>query len=173
MGVHFAIRDFQADDFDTLWRIDQVCFPAGISYSRAELRFYMRRRASFALVAESVWNGEDAVSGTGQGGSSPASVAGFSVVGFIVAEGPGARGHIITIDVLAPARRSGVGSLLLRAAEERLVRLKCAAVDLETAVDNISALAFYKRHGYSVIRTSPRYYSNGVDALVMEKRLSS
>ena len=46
------------------------------------------------------------------------------------------------------------------------------AVGLETAVDNISALAFYKRHGYSVIRTWPRYYSNGVDALVLKKDLN-
>jgi ribosomal protein S18 acetylase RimI-like enzyme len=38
-------------------------------------------------------------------------------------------------------------------------------------VDNISALSFYKRQGYTVIRTLPRYYSNGVDALVLEKAL--
>ncbi len=43
---------------------------------------------------------------------------------------------------------------------------------LETAVDNLAALAFYKRHGYSVVRTWPRYYSNGVDALVMKKELA-
>ena len=43
---------------------------------------------------------------------------------------------------------------------------------LETAVDNLAALSFYKRHGYNVIRTWPRYYSNGVDALVMKKELS-
>ena len=83
--------------------------------------------------------------------------------------GPPGSGHIITIDVIAPARRFGVGSLLLRAAEDRLHAADCRAVELETAVDNLSALSFYKRHGYSVIRTFPRYYSNGVDALVLEK----
>ena len=82
-----------------------------------------------------------------------------------------ARGHIITIDVIAAARRFGVGSLLLRAAEDRLISAGCRAVELETAVDNVSALSFYKRHGYSVIKTFPRYYSNGVDALVLEKEL--
>jgi ribosomal protein S18 acetylase RimI-like enzyme len=45
-------------------------------------------------------------------------------------------------------------------------------VGLETAVDNLGALSFYKRHGYHVIRTWPRYYSNGVDALVMKKDLA-
>ena len=42
-------------------------------------------------------------------------------------------------------------------------------VRLETAVDNSSALSFYKRHGYDVLRAIPHYYSNGVDALVLEK----
>ena len=94
------------------------------------------------------------------------------IAGFIVAEaGARARGHIITIDVIAAARRFGVGSLLLRAAEDRLILAECRAVELETAVDNISALSFYKRQGYTVIRTLPRYYSNGVDALVLEKAL--
>ena len=50
-GVSFSIRDFQPTDFDMLWRIDQECFPAGISYSQAELRAYMRGRGSFTLVA--------------------------------------------------------------------------------------------------------------------------
>jgi ribosomal protein S18 acetylase RimI-like enzyme len=47
----------------------------------------------------------------------------------------------------------------------------CRAIYLETAVDNAAAIAFYKRHGYDVIKTVPRYYSNGVDALVLEKNL--
>ena len=150
-GVPFTIRDLQPTDFDTLWRIDQSCFPAGISYSRAELRFYMRRRGSFTLLA---MNDADQ-----------------AVVGFIVAEGDRGSGHVITIDVIGAVRRSGVGSLLLGAAENRLRAAQCHSVELETAVDNVSALSFYKRQGYSVIKTFPRYYSNGVDALVLEKAL--
>ena len=83
----------------------------------------------------------------------------------------GSTGHIITIDVVAADRRSGVGSQLLRAAEDRLRAMGSSAVGLETAVDNVSALSFYKRHGYSVVKTWPRYYSNGVDALVLVKNL--
>jgi ribosomal protein S18 acetylase RimI-like enzyme len=64
-----------------------------------------------------------------------------------------------------------VGSQLLHAAEDRLRAAGSDAVGLETAVDNLAALSFYKRHGYSVVRTWPRYYSNGVDALVMKKEL--
>jgi [ribosomal protein S18]-alanine N-acetyltransferase len=173
--VPFIIRDFQASDFDTLWNIDQTCFPAGISYSRAELRLYMRRRASFTLVAvnEEARESDDSPSATKKDQSLPGSgLSDAAIAGFIVAEaGARARGHIITIDVIPSVRRAGVGSLLLRAAEDRLISVECRSVELETAVDNLSAIAFYKRHGYSVIRNLPRYYSNGVDALVLEKTL--
>jgi ribosomal-protein-alanine N-acetyltransferase len=149
--VPFVIRDFRPQDFETLWQIDQECFPPGISYSRQELKVYVRRRGSFTLVAT--------------------SSADDKIAGFIVAYG-GLTGHIITIDVIAAARRSGVGSLLLRAAEDRLREAGSKAVGLETAVDNAAALAFYKCRGYHVVSTWPRYYSNGVDALVMKKNLS-
>jgi ribosomal-protein-alanine N-acetyltransferase len=154
VAVPFAIRDFKPEDFDTLWRMDQECFPSGIAYSRPELKSYVRHRDSFTLVAH-----EDAPE------AKDAKIAGFIVAHSAV------TGHIITIDVLPAARRSGVGSMLLQAAEDRLRAAGSKAVGLETAVDNISALSFYKRHGYSVIRTWPRYYSNGVDALVLKKIL--
>jgi len=148
-GVPVTVRDYRPEEFETLWRLDQECFPPGISYSRIELKAYMRKRGSFTLVAAD---------------------ANDTISGFIVAHG-GNTGHIITIDVVAGARRVGVGSLLLRAAEERLREAGSQVVSLETAVDNVSALSFYKRHGYSVVKTWPRYYSNGIDALVMSKEL--
>ena len=158
VAVDFTVRGFRREDFDTLWRIDQSCFPPGISYSRLELNVYIRRRGSFTLVAT----------------RGPASAPNADIVGFTVAEsGRRDTGHIITIDVVAAARRSGVGSQLLRAAEERLRAAGCQTVVLETAVDNLSALAFYKRHGYSVVKTWPHYYSNGIDALVLEKDLAA
>jgi ribosomal-protein-alanine N-acetyltransferase len=171
--VPFTIRDFQPADFDSLWQIDQDCFPPGISYSRAELRFYIRRRASFTLLAVAANPNPQHSQGKLNKNSPPNPIANSPVAGFIVAEAVRGSGHIITIDVIAAARRSGVGSLLLRAAEDRLRQSRCRAVVLETAVDNISALKFYKLHGYSVIKTHPRYYSNGVDALVLQKDLPS
>lgn len=122
----------------------------------------MRRRGSFTLVVTEDKTGAAAAIPSAQG----------DVAGFIVAETDGrASGHIVTIDVVRTARRSGVGSLLLQAAEDRLRVVGCLSIELETAVDNLSALSFYKRHAYSVIKTFPRYYSNGVDALVLRKGL--
>src|SRR5215467_1261714 len=104
-----VIRDYKPEDFESLWRMDQECFPAGISYSKQELRGFMRHRGSFTLVATN--ENEE-------------------LQGFIVAHCRG-LGHVITIDVGLGARRSGVGSLLLRSAEDRMRAAGCTAVELE------------------------------------------
>jgi ribosomal-protein-alanine N-acetyltransferase len=171
--VPFALRDFQPTDFDTLWRIDQSCFAPGISYSRAELKFYMRRPGSFTLVAVEAARAAAASPDSPGLQNEHSATTNSATAGFIIAEGTRGSGHIITIDVISAARRAGVGSLLLRGAEERLSAADCRSVELETAVDNLSALSFYKRHGYTVIKTFPRYYSNGVDALVLTKDLKA
>ena len=151
--MDFVLRDADSRDFETLWRIDQACFAQGIAYSRRELAAYMAMRGAFTIVVTD----ED-----------------VQILGFLVAAlRRGGIGHVITIDVLKDVRRLGVGSLLLNAAEERLRKLSCHTVSLETAVDNHSALVFYKRHGYFTVNTIPRYYSNGVDALVLQKDLLS
>lgn len=151
--VDFTLRDYRPEDFEALWSIDQECFPPGIAYSKRELAIYIRRRGSFTIVAV------------------PAGTQPSPIAGFIVAEANRGMGHIISIDVLPFSRRLGLGSTLLETAENRLAALQCRNVVLETAVDNQAALGFYKRHQYSVLRVSPRYYSNGVDALVMGKSL--
>src|ERR1700752_4251703 len=105
-----VVREFRSDDFETLWRLDQECFPPGVAYSRRELKAYIRSRGSFALVAI---DGDDK-----------------EAKGFIVAHS-GSAGHIVTIDVSAQARRAGVGTLLLRAAEDRLRASGARSVGLE------------------------------------------
>jgi [ribosomal protein S18]-alanine N-acetyltransferase len=161
-SVLFRIRPFQQADFETLWRMDQVCFDPQLAYSQPELAFYMSRPGSFTLVAE----GEGSEAGTN--GSSAGRI-----LGFIVAEArrKTKTGHVITIDVVPETRRSGVGSALLGAAEEQLLQAGAAIVTLETAVNNTAAIRFYKQKRYFVEKTVPAYYSNGLDALVMRKEL--
>jgi ribosomal protein S18 acetylase RimI-like enzyme len=148
--VPFRIRQFKKADFDTLWRIDQICFDPKLACSRPELAFYMRRPGSFTLVAE------------GDAG----------IQGFVVAETRRKTGHIITIDVVHEARRAGVGSALLQAAEEQLLQSGTASVELETPVNNDAAIRFYKQKGYFVEKTIAGYYSGELDALVMTKELA-
>jgi ribosomal protein S18 acetylase RimI-like enzyme len=160
--VSFSLRPFRKADFQTLWSIDQICFDPQLAYSRMELAFYMKRPGSFTLVAEA--EGE------------PAGNADARILGFIVAEVGRAKhglkfGHIITIDVVPEARRAGVGSALLDAAERQLAHSGASSVLLETAVNNAVAFRFYKQKGYFVEKTAPGYYANQLDALVMRKEL--
>jgi [ribosomal protein S18]-alanine N-acetyltransferase len=163
--VKFSLRELRPDDFETLFQIDQQCFAAGMAYSRMELSTYIRGRNSFTLVAEREGSPEET--------STPTSDA-ASILGFLVAHSsPRGEGHIITIDVLPAFRRSGMGTSLLRAAEDRLRAKNCQAVRLETAVDNRAALSFYKRQGYYVAGAITGYYPNSMDALVLVKDLLS
>ncbi len=150
------MREFRRPDFDVLWRIDQKCFVPGIAYSKRELASYIARQGAFTIV-----------------GQAPEQDAQdfFGIGGFIVAEAHRRVGHIISIDVLPQYRRAGLGSKLLLAAEERLLAIPCQSIKLEAAVDNASAIAFYKRHGYNVVGTIPRYYPGGLNAFVFQKDL--
>ena len=104
-GVKFKLRDFQRGDFETLWKLDQECFPEGIAYTRFELAAYMKRSGSFTVVAE----------------------AEMEILGFIVAEANRRGvGHIVTVDVSPATRRFGIASELLRVAENRLQGLMWA-----------------------------------------------
>src|SRR3954454_18336994 len=159
------VRPAAAEDFETLWQIDQNCFPTGIAYGREELQWYMKLPRAFALVAES-----------------KGKIVGFVLVSIAQVKakkrGAGASestiesvGHVITIDVLAKWRRDGVGSKLLAQAEDQLRQEGCRTVLLETRVDNDSAIRFYKKHGYTILRTIPRYYMGQLDAFLMGKKL--
>ncbi|MGA9930325.1 MAG: N-acetyltransferase [Terriglobales bacterium] len=171
-GVSFRIRQFETADFDALWRIDQACFDPQLAYSPRELAFYMRRPGSFTLVAESADVRNKSRSDGPNNGGPPAENPGVAILGFIVAETRRRTGHVITIDVVEEARRAGIGSALLHAAEEQLVRAGARAVALETPVNNAAAIRFYKQKGYFVEKTVTGYYSNQMDALVMTKDLA-
>ena len=156
--MKFQLRDYRPGDLEALWRIDQQCFEPAIAYSLDDMQAYLAQPGTFALVAEPPNGG--------------------AAAGFIIAQAVARRrsaaplGYVITIDVLQAARRSGLGSVLLTAAEERLIRAGCQKVALEVAVNNAAALDFYQRHGYATVATHPNYYSNGLDAYKMEKALS-
>ncbi len=154
--MEVRLRDAAKQDFDELWRIDQQCFEPGISYTRRELAWYMDLRGSFTLVGE----------------TRTSARAKWKISGFAVGQQPRrALGHIVTIDVLPEARRSGLGTRLMKEIESRLQEEGCETIFLETAVDNVAAIKFYKRLGYFVVKTIPRYYLDKIDALMMSKEL--
>jgi ribosomal-protein-alanine N-acetyltransferase len=145
------LRSYRASDFETLYRIDQVCFPEGIAYGRFEMKVYLRAEGSYCLLAES----------------------GGNVAGFILAELAPDEGHIITLDVLEDYRRQGIGSLLLSAAEKEAVSRGGMRMVLETATTNKAAIALWRKHGYRQLVTIEDYYGRGRDAFRMGKELGA
>jgi ribosomal-protein-alanine N-acetyltransferase len=168
-GLAAGIRDYCAADFDRLWAIDQRCFPPGIAYTQMELHSFIARRNAIVLVAEFA-----AESSAGfESGESVPDLA-DRIAGFVVAH-PVRRkyGRILTLDILPEARRSGLGTKLMIACENRLRSLGCSEIYLETAVNNQAALRLYFSLGYQVLRTLPEYYtSHALDAFQMGKRLT-
>jgi [ribosomal protein S18]-alanine N-acetyltransferase len=144
------LREYVPADFEQLWSLDQRCFPREIAYSREELAYYLRSPGAVCLLA-----GENK------------EVTGF-ILGHRTRED---AGHIVTLDVDAQYRRVGLGSTLMEAVENRFRSAGCESALLEVAVNNDAALKFYKKHGYSVLKTLRRYYPGGLDGLLMGKRL--
>jgi hypothetical protein len=35
------VREYHPADFESIWELDQACFPPGIAYSRSELRAFL------------------------------------------------------------------------------------------------------------------------------------
>ena len=144
-----TLRDFGDADFETLYAIDQACYPPGIAYSRRMLRWYLRLPNAECIVA----------------------AAGPEIAGFILTDFEASEGHIITIDVLSNRRRGGIGSALLREAERRLAAKGVREVTLETATTNEAGIAFWQRHGYRTMGVIPRYYQGRHDAYFMRKTI--
>jgi len=151
------LRDYSPADFETLYEIDQACYARGIAYSRAMLRWYLRQHGSFCVVAEA--------------GAEPESGAGLIIAGFLIAQGDGDAGYIVTIDVLEGQRRGGVGTALLEEAERRLVLTGVRYIELQTATNNEAGIAFWQRHGYRSSAVIPGYYLGRIDAYEMFKEV--
>jgi [ribosomal protein S18]-alanine N-acetyltransferase len=154
------LRDATAGDLAALHALDQVCYPPGIAYSKAEMRYYLRRPGALGIVAD------DAREDAQEDGQ---------LLGFAIAEavryGKVRGGHVITIDVAPAARRQGVGTTLMNALESRLTLAGVTLLRLEVAVDNGVAQQFYTGRGFAAKETIRGYYLGKLDALVMEKEL--
>ncbi len=145
----FHLRIYEPGDFETLYEIDQACYAPAIAYSRRDLRSYLRLPGAECVVA----------------------VASMGIAGFCITARDAAEGHIITLDVIQACRRHGAGSLLVAEAERRLAAGGVGKVSLETATDNIAAIAFWQKHGYRSLSVLKRYYPNGLDAWAMSKTI--
>ncbi|HLW99126.1 MAG TPA: N-acetyltransferase [Candidatus Acidoferrales bacterium] len=146
-----SLRPFADSDFEKLHSLDRACYRPGIAYSKSMLRWYLRLRGGLCIIAE--------VEG--------------QIQGFILAETEPPEGHIITLDVAEPFRRTGIGTALTEAAEKMMAGRGVSLVGLETATDNEAGVAFWKMRGYRTVGVIPRYYLDRVDAWFMRKVIAA
>jgi ribosomal-protein-alanine N-acetyltransferase len=149
--MEFRLRDYSPSDLESLYEIDQACYARGIAYSRRMLRWYLNQRGSLCIVAQGMGEAQ--------------------IIGFLIADHCGEEGYIVTIDVLAGNRRSGVGTALLQETETRMAKLGVRYIELQTATNNEAGVAFWQRHGYRQFGISPGYYLGRIDAYEMKKDL--
>lgn len=76
-----------------------------------------------------------------------------------------------TIAVVPEYEGRGIGSALLAELIRESRRRHAADVLLEVRADNPRAQQLYRRYGFEQIHTRPRYYRDGVDALIMRLQL--
>jgi len=147
-AMALTLRSYEPHDFASLHRLDQACFPAGISYSKTTLHYFLTLASADCVVA----------------------VEGNHIAGFVLSEENPPLAHIITLDVAEKLRRNGIGTALLQQLESNLSARGVRSVLLETAIGNAAAVAFWQRHGYRIEATLKRYYLGRLDAYEMRKR---
>jgi ribosomal protein S18 acetylase RimI-like enzyme len=147
--VEFKLRTYVPADFETLYEIDQACYPPEVAYSRRELRAFLRFPGAGCVIAE----------------------ASGKIIGFCLTTHRDGQGYIVTIDVLESHRGQQAGSLMLAESERRLAANCVSEIALETAADAESVVAFWLKHGYRKRGLKRGYYPGGRDAFAMAKRL--
>ena len=149
-----VIRALGQADLDAAFALDQICFPPGIAYSQAELRYFAAKTNSYAIVAEKAGR----------------------MAGFLIAEWNARTqrkpAHVVTIDVNPAQRRSGVATRLMDTAEAYYLATGCSALSLEVAVDNVGAQSFYAQRGFIIAGRRAGYYNDVLDAFTMRKLLA-
>jgi ribosomal-protein-alanine N-acetyltransferase len=146
------LRGFQMQDLTELHKLDQVCFPREIAYSRAQLRYFLTHPQCSCWIAEQPQD----------------KLAGFVIFERASRQGR-PSGHIVTLDVDPGERRHGLGTLLMQTAEEQMRQEGAGVLTLEVAENNSAARQFYRSLGFVTRGRIAKYYGGRVDAEVMEK----
>lgn len=139
------IEKMQPEDLEAVLRIETASFTE--PWSREMFLAELIPGISLALVT---WSEEN------------------TILGFLCGSIVAGEFHISNVAVEPEARRQGVGSKLLLSALAQASRQGAKTASLEVRVSNLTAQAFYRRFGFTVVGRRRRYYTEPVeDALIM------
>lgn len=136
------IRKVKTDDISPISEIEQVCFKDPFpSYFLSQLA---DANADTFIVA--VMSGK--------------------IIGYAVIDKWPDQEHLVSIAVSPESRKKGVGQALL---DDLVDKMQTGSVKLEVRRSNKAALDFYRKNGFIQTGVSHSYYTDGEDAIQMEK----
>ncbi len=129
MPDEIIVRPYTSPDEDAVVALWERTFPDDPPWNepRAMIRRKLRVQPELFLVAKA---------------------EGDRLVGTVLAGFDGVRGWIHHLAVDDRERRAGVGTKLMRAAEEGLRSIGCPKVNLQVRATNAEVIAFYRALGY-------------------------
>jgi ribosomal-protein-alanine N-acetyltransferase len=98
-----------------------------------------------------------------------AAVADEDIVGYVGLAAIDGTGDVQTVAVRRDRQGTGIAGILLDALLTEAQERGCSEVLLEVRADNAPAIRLYERRGFERIAERPRYYSDGVTALIMRR----
>jgi len=150
MSAPFSVRPVRLADLERICVIEHASFGKD-AYPRNLFAEFYRRCGGLFLVVE----------------------RGRTVWGYMVTCVRGDRAELVSIAVAPAGRKRGAASLLMDSTLRRLRRRRVARISLMVRVGNRKARAFYEKYGFDKVRLVPRYYSDGVDGLLMAREVFS
>lgn len=150
--VGIRVRRGENTDLDELLKLEERTFDSD-RLSRAQYRRHLDSDSAQVLVASAAHN----------------HFLGSAVLLF---RKRSTLARVYSLAIQPQARRQGIGTALLQAAEHAARRRGCRALRLEVQVGNARAINLYERLGYVRIGSHKHYYQDGSDAWRYEKLLA-
>lgn len=156
---NYALRGFGPGDLDAVMNINRICLPE--NYAPYFFMDTFNTLPEGFLVAESEGRVVGYIMCRLEHGFSDVRKLRFA-----------RKGHIVSVAVLPEFRTMGVGYSLVQQALAAMVAHHVDECYLEVRVNNYPAINLYKKLGFQVSRSIPRYYFDASDAYVMSKLLT-
>ena len=154
-----SLRRFTPSDLDAVININRVCLPE--NYAAYFFMDTFNTHPESFIVVESQGNVVGYIMCRVEHGFSDLKKLRFVK-----------KGHVISVAVMPDFRRLGMGSALVKDALSALSNLHVDECYLEVRISNDAAITLYRRLGFDIVRTIPRYYYDSSDAYVMAKELT-
>jgi len=142
------IRKVTIADLEELHRIEKLCFKKE-RYSKSFLLHLLESPNIYSAIFEE----------------------NKRIVGSVIISFHKNTARIVSIAVAPLYRKKGIGRKLLNSAEEKAQQLNIKNIVLEVSTENNDAVNFYLSNKYKVDCIIENYYSGGMDAYRMSKKL--